>query len=306
MIVNISNIEMQLKEVEKVAMQIHEDESAPKKWRENAIKSYMQIKSAVDTYKQSQHLFVENARKNRTLDYTNICDFKRKYEGKSILSVAFGSSLSEDIEKVKHYAKKMPVICSDTAFKWLCNKGVLPRYVCVLDARTHKKYVPKIDMSGVTIFANIGASHDYIYECFINGAEIVFFTCDCRINSHLELAEISNIKESLPISGNVSFGQDYICLSVMNCNKLYIAGHDYCFNRMYYPNQEYTGDISKQLEEKKIFSVYEQNGTVSYTNRQMILYRDFFRDYLYSNNLAEKVYNISNFGICDYVRRLRA
>lgn len=304
--VDIKKIENQLLSVKKFALGIAEDEKAPLAWRESAIQSYMELKSSVDNYKSNQFIFTQNARNNRLIKYTSINEFKRKHEGKSILSIGFGPSLTEEIEKVKRLADKMPVICSDTAFSWLVSKKIMPRYVCCLDAKTDKKHVPKdIDLSGVTLFANIGASSDYIYECSIRGMEIVFFTCECRIRSHLELATISGVNECLPVSGNVSFGQDYIALSVMNCKKLYIAGHDYCFNRMYYPEKEYSRNIEKEVAEKRIFPVYEQNGDVAYTDRSLLFYREFFKRYLHEQNYMDRVYNVSDYGLCNFTRRMK-
>ena len=294
---DIAVLDRELLAVKEVAEKIACDKLSPKKVKDSAIKTYFQIKCAVDTYRQEYPKQEANARNNKDIPYTSINEYKKALENKSVLSIAFGASLMDDIDQVKLLSEKMPVMCSDVAVSWLIGKGIYPRYITCLDANIPAERVPEYDMDGVTVFCSIAANNNYVMTCYNQGATIVFFSTECRIGTHLELARIANVPECLPISGNVSFGQDYICLSVMNCNKLYIAAHDYCFSFYYYPDAFYPGDLDKDIMEKRILQTLDKNQDAVYTSIQLMLYKDFFLDYLYATGLNKKVINLSNYGL---------
>jgi hypothetical protein len=297
----IAVLERELEDVKVIAMQIANNPTAPETIKKSAISNYNNIKFAVNTVKNQFPKQLENAEKNKVIKSINIKNQIGKLKGKTCVAIAFGASVEKDIEKIRYISRNKKIICADIAVSWLMDNGIKPDYIVSLDANINPIYLGNKDLSGIHLFASAASNHDYIARAQNAGATVSMFCTECRLNSHVDISKASGINECLKIAGNVSFGMAYIPLSVMGCRKLILFGYDYCWKSNYYPGIEYHGDIEKGIKENTIFEVQTTDKEKAYTNMQLLNYRNFLKDYLFTNKLNGKVVNAGSNGITSFV-----
>ncbi len=76
-----------------------------------------------------------NFRNNMKLEFYDLWQLLPAFSDRTVIFVAAGPSLDRDVEELRQYCGKVPVICVGTVYKKLLEAGINPDYVAVSDVK---------------------------------------------------------------------------------------------------------------------------------------------------------------------------
>ena len=120
--------------------------------------------------KQSEMVFgnfrekwMEQSRVNSQLSFEHPEKFRNIGLGKSLVMVAMGASLEDDIELLKQYRDRIDIMCCDKAFGALMRHSIKPNYVMLADANVSiewaKDYIDQTE--GICLISTVYANPEW-------------------------------------------------------------------------------------------------------------------------------------------------
>lgn len=121
---------------------------------------------SVSSIKNQRKFLDANFRKNIARKDENVDVLKSEFEGKSVVLVARGPSLADDIEGIKRIRSEVVIVAVYTVAEYLIDNGIIPDYMVVSDAQTNlNNEVKKEELNNIpliyvsTAAANVIESH---------------------------------------------------------------------------------------------------------------------------------------------------
>lgn len=97
--------------------------------------SYADTKNqSLQVFGQFKETWLANARENAKLERRNASELRWSGVGKTLVLVAMGASLEENLGLLKEYRDRVDIVCCDKAFVPLMERGVRPDFVMISDA----------------------------------------------------------------------------------------------------------------------------------------------------------------------------
>lgn len=267
----------------------------------NLVKSlkiqYFKYKTSLNTYNNLGTLQIENARKNKDLPKIAIESYQYLWRNRTAIGIAFGRSLSKNIEHLQGVNHKYKTIACDKSMKWLFENGIIANVYTTLDASVPEEWIPDdINLSGCVLFAHAGASHSFCKRFIERGGDVSFYVHFCMIRSHIELAELAGVTAGLPVSGNVGHATVVIASDVLAAKKLILIGYDNSWSAdQYYADKKETGNINMDYL-KKVIGI---DGNEVFTDPGFMAYNHYLKEFIRDRKFEKKVINCSGSGILD-------
>jgi hypothetical protein len=166
-------------------------------------------------------IFQKNGRSFRELLFAGM--------GRSLVCIANGPSLEENIETLIKYRSNVDVMCVDKCMCDLLSHGVKPNYVIIADAVVdYEKYAePWInETKDITLLCNITANIKWPANWH---GPIYFFVNKDNIQSEEIFMGLSGCRDLIPASSNVGNAQVVFATQVMGYDEYILLGYDYCW-----------------------------------------------------------------------------
>ncbi len=205
--------------------------------------------------------------------------------------VAAGNSLEKSLMELKERGRssfQTEICVVDMAAKYLLDNNIKPDYVICCEGRTEAIKMFDFDSSDTILICDVATNPEIVKNW---KGDIYFFIIN---NSCIDLdnnnetfidrhRSLSGITTSLVVGGNVGSAGLSFLLSVRNCRKVYLYGHDFSWLK---DGDFYCGGIQKEMAkkrietEKKAATLYEQKdmfGNDVYTNMSLITFCDWYK-----------------------------
>ncbi|MEY2702363.1 MAG: hypothetical protein RLY43_996 [Bacteroidota bacterium] len=205
--------------------------------------------------------------------------------------VAAGPSLKDSIVEIKERQRSSiytEVVAVDMAAKYLIDNGVKPDFVicCEAKAEAAKMFNYECD---VPLVCDVVTNPEIVKKW--KGDKFFFIMNNPSIdldNNNQSFMErhksLSGVDTSLVVGGNVGSAGLSFLLSVRNCKKVHLYGHEFSWKK---DGDFYCGGIHKDMAEKRIATekqcntLYERKdvkGNDVYTNLSLLTFLDWYRN----------------------------
>lgn len=147
----------------------------------------------------------EHAKEHSKIEQKSLSDFEAIGVGKSMVCVANGRSLQDEIETLKKNQHKVDILCCDKSLGHLIDNGIRPKFCVVCDANVnYKKFLaPYVDKLGDTILMiNVCANPEWSKNG--NWKSIYCFVNKDIILTEKEFCALSKCNNVIPAGTNVS------------------------------------------------------------------------------------------------------
>ncbi|MFB5085897.1 DUF115 domain-containing protein [Psychrobacillus sp. PGGUH221] len=183
----------------------------------------------------------------KTFEHPNLLVEKKKYfEGKPVLLVSAGPSLSEEIDNIKKIKENglAYILAVGSANKALVQEGILPDAVCTYDPQSHNHTVFKeLYERGIdTVPMIYGSTVGFETLEFYQGPKLYFPTSQDGLttNFHNDKQIVVNDATTIAIV-------TLQLLTIMEVSKIILVGQNFAFKK----NQFYAKGINRYDKEKK-------------------------------------------------------
>ena len=151
--------------------------------------------------------------------------------------MAFGDSLSDQIDLIKKYRASFKIMCCDKAFGYLMDHEIFPDYCMIADASVSDEWIKGHNTFETTLISNIAANPAWSSNW---KGRRVFYTNWDNIQSGIKLGKAGNCYETIPASSNVSNSQVVMAAQVLNPKAQLLIGYDYSWNTdgKYYASED--------------------------------------------------------------------
>lgn len=217
--------------------------------------------------------------------------------GKHLLLVAFGPSLSKQIETIKmfKYQEKVDIMCVDKAFPMLMENGIKPEFVFLADARISyevycEKYVNKT--KNICLISNVNGNPNWGLNW--KGPKTYYVNKD-NIKSEKEFGPMSGCSTFIHAASNVSNGQIVYSNHILKYDKYILAGYDFSWEMEsgFYAKDKFS---TKKVYLNQVRSV-DLNGGMVCTSENLSFSCRWLESYIIQKVGADKVVNSSEAGI---------
>ena len=167
----------------------------------------------------------------KTFEHFNILGEKKKYfEGKPVLLVSAGPSLSEEIENIRIVKENglAYIFAVGSANKTLIQEGILPDAVCTYDPQSHNhlvfKYLYERDIKTVPMI--YGTTVGFETLDFYKGPKLYFTTTKDQLTANFHLDKQVVIEDATSIA--------IVTLQLLNelkVSKIILVGQNFAFKR---------------------------------------------------------------------------
>lgn len=175
-------------------------------------------------WKQWRPLWIKNCKINRELKTRSFSELLGKGKGKTLVQVAMGHSVTENISTLIKNRDKFDIYCCDKAFGYLMDRGITPDYCHVADAQVSDEWHKGRDTSKTILISNISANPVWPMEW---KGKVYFYTNWDNIGTAAILGKIGNCFEVIPAASNVSNAQLVFASQVLNYDRQLMIGYDY-------------------------------------------------------------------------------
>jgi len=206
--------------------------------------------------------------------------------------VAASPNLSQTLTALKERSRSsIPTeVCAvDMAAKYLIDNGIKPDYVICCEGRGEAAKMFNFDSTGIPLICDVATNPEIVKNW---KGPIYFFIinnpCIDLDNENKTFVErhksLSGVSTSLVVGGNVGSAGLSFLLSVRNCRRVHLYGHEFSWQK---DGDFYCGGIHKDMAEKRILTekrsgtLYEKkdmNGNVIYTNMSLLTFLDWYKD----------------------------
>lgn len=228
-----------------------------------------------------------------------LSDFRNTGIGKSLLLVANGYSLEQEIETIKENQENVDIMVCDKALGHLLENGVVPKYVLLCDANvSYEKYLEKWKdkVGDIILFSNVCANPEWTKEKW---KDIYFFNNQDVLGSEKEFSKLSGCQNFIPAATNVSNAMVVFATQATNeakdnffgYDKILLIGFDYSWtpDGNYYAF-DYEGG-GKRFYMKHVF-LLNTNGRHAYSSNNLLFSAKWLEDYI--NVFGLRVVNCSD------------
>jgi len=252
---------------------------------------HVSTRLSINHYEQQREIQFANARENMLVKHKNINDLIGKYKNRTTISVAFGPSLSKNIDHLIKIKDKYKIISVDRAYDYLRQRGIETDVVVACDALIHEQYLGDHPITKSKLIAHVGTNPDYVKKFIDLGGEVYFYISTHRFGLHAELSKLTGLRACLNVGGNVGNAGVTVALDLLTVKKLLLVGYDHSFGEYYYPG------IKRNIENQKVTT--DINGDLVYVELAMGWYNDLLIKYIYEKGKTDKVVNCTEGGILD-------
>ena len=196
-------------------------------------------KQSQGTWIRWRHDWIKNSKANHDVKRKPLKDLINYGEGKSILQIAFGNSLKQNIENIKaiYVEEDFDVLCCDKAFGYLMENGIVPNFCLVADANIDDIWFKDHDTSKTKLIANIAANTNWTQHW---DDDIYFYSNWDSIQTAKILGKIGDCYEVIPAASNVSNAQIVFVNQIMGYKWQVLIGFDYSWqDDQYYATGDY-------------------------------------------------------------------
>lgn len=200
--------------------------------------------------------------------------------------VSAGPSLKNSLDEIRK--GNMEICAVDMAAKYLIENGIEPRYIVCSEAKPEASKILNFDCV-IPLICDVVTNPEIIKNW---KGEKYFYVAmnnciDLDNNNQLfseRHTKLSGIETKLVLGGNVGSAGLSFLLSVRNCRKVYLYGHDFGWHK---DEEFYCGGIQNELAQKRIQSekqsgtLYEKkdiNGNTIYTNMSLLTFLNWYRE----------------------------
>jgi hypothetical protein len=171
-------------------------------------------------------------------------DLIDKFKDKTILCIAGGPSLSENLDLIREHQDKFIIIAVSTVAEKLFQNGITPHIIATIDMKPYNQvYLDRLtpeQQKQTALLFEIDAYHGTIDSW--KGKRILL-AADVNRNPGTQiLTEYLNINFDLPKSGTVS-NMIYNFARLLGAKQILIAGYDFCYTK---PQTHIDGVVSGQ------------------------------------------------------------
>jgi|TARA_R100000501_G_C2629924_1_gene124920 hypothetical protein len=175
-------------------------------------------------------LWRRNSQINGTLPKIMMDELRYKGIGKVALCIATGPSLDKHIDTIIKYRNKIDIICVDKSFGILMDRGIIPDFVFVADAKiSYENYCEKwiSYTKDICLISNVCTNPNWGINWL--GPKTYYVNKD-NIESEKEFGSISGINDCIPAGSNVSNSLIVYASSVLKYDKYILCGYDFSFD----------------------------------------------------------------------------
>lgn len=250
-------------------------------------------KQSTTAYKQWCEQWRDHASKHYKIENKSLDYFENKGIGKTILLVANGYSLEENMPTIINNKDNVDILCCDKTLGHLLDHGIKPKYCLVCDANVdYDKYMDKYkdQLDQTVLFINACANPKWSFNG--NWKDRYVFVNKDIINSHEEFSRLSGCTNFIPAGTNVSNAMlVFITQSDNNgrrnyfgYDKILLIGFDYSwnFNGKYYAYDN-DGNGKNQYMRHAYFTT--RAGKSGYSSGNLIFSKDWIEKYISTFNL---------------------
>jgi len=264
-----------------------------------------------DTKRQSLEVFgqfghtkwIPNAKENAKLERRSAFELQNVGLGKTLVLVAMGASLEENIDVLKQHRGKVDILCCDKAFVPLMERGIKPDYVMICDANiparhyeTHVLQTNDIVLIA-TPYANtlwtkpwLGPRYFYVNKDAINSEEIFIpiMGKDTRV-----IPASSNVSNAMVVF--MTGSDERKRLNWGGYEKYLLVGYDYSWR----PKENYyawSNPIPKRHYMHHL-TMHDFKGHYSFTSHNLLFSARWLYDYVTFHQVP--VVNCSERGLLD-------
>jgi len=240
----------------------------------------------------------------KTFEHSNILGEKKKYfEGKPVLLVSAGPSLSEEIENIKKVKENglAYIFAVGSANKTLIQEGILPDAVCTYDPQSHNHLVFKdLYERGIkTVPMIYGTTVGFETLDFYKGPKLYFTTTKDHLTTNFHLDKQVVVEDATSIA--------IVTLQLLNelkVGKIILVGQNFAFKRnMFYAKgigrfdnekKEVTDNSVKESDLIRTYEVVDVHGNQVLTNIILNRMKENMESYL--KRITIPVINTTNGG----------
>ena len=259
------------------------------------------VKQSREAFSRWKMMWDRNADTVKGKKTGDIEELFNKGAGQGIVLCAFGPSLEARLPELKAALKdnpKLKVACVDKAFGPLMDRGVVPDYVMVQDARVPEKYFEGRDTTKTTLIANVCANPKW-HELW-QGPVYHIVNRD-SIDTHFRYSKRAGVYNTTPAPSNVSNALAAFFSRVMRFRCLLI-GFDYSWPEdcsRYYAFS--TSDKAEWMATASVISPID--GTQQRTSGNLAYSCDWLQQFASAHDGILEIYNCSEAGIFAWERR---
>lgn len=194
------------------------------------------VRQSNAAYDQWKELWRENALRHKKMEQLSFEDLRNTGIGKTIVLVANGASLENDMETIEKYKDNTDIFVCDKTLGHCIKRGIKPKYCLLADAKvSYEQYCEpyKNELKDTILFANVCGNPKWTHDA--EWKKIYFFVNKDVINSEKEFMAISGCKNELPAGSNVSNAMVILMTQAdnkgpqnfFNYDKILLTGFDY-------------------------------------------------------------------------------
>lgn len=149
--------------------------------------------------------------------------------GKTLLCVAMGPSLEDEIQTILANRNKYDIACVDKAFTYLVDHCIIPDYVFVADAKVDftawgKKYIDNTE--NVTLIASVTSNPEWAENW---KGPVYYYVNKDNIKTEERYSKISGIREIIPAGSNVGNSIIIFMAQIASYDNYLMIGYDFCW-----------------------------------------------------------------------------
>jgi hypothetical protein len=251
------------------------------------------VKQSKTAYAQWSEQWRAHAKEHSQYPQLSLSKFENSGIGKSLLLVANGFSLEENIETIKKNQKNVDILCCDKTLGHLLDNDIIPQFCVVCDANVnYEKYLEKYKdkLQDTILFINVCGNPKWTK--FGNWKDVYFFINKDVIESEKEFSKISGCNNFIAAGTNVSNAMVILVTQSDNegrknffgYDKYLLIGYDYSWKSggKYYAFDQ-DGGGKEQYMKHLYFNL--QSGKIAYSSGNLIFSRDWLTKYIQAFNL---------------------
>jgi len=231
--------------------------------------------------------------------------------------IAASPSLKDNIPEIKgrhivdidgissSMSSPLEICVVDMAAKYLIDNGIKPDYVICCESKPEASKMLDFDCDSPLI-CDVMTNPEIVKRW--KGEKYFFISnnpCIDLDNHNQTFSErhkrLSGISTMLTLGGNVGSAGLAFLLSVRNCRRLYLYGHEFCWEK---DGDFYCGGVQKEMAMKRIKTeqqagtLYEKkdiNGKEVYTNLSLVTFLNWYKDIM--NQYPDVIINRTGAGL---------
>jgi len=248
-------------------------------------------KRTIRTLASKKDLWEYNILQNKPYIKYELSELWNDFEKIDGCLVAASPKLKDNLAEIKDRSRssmKTEIVAVDMAAKFLIDNGIEPDFIVCCESSKEATRILDFDCD-IPLICDVVTNPEIVKNW--KGEKLFFVTNNSCIDldNNKELfwqrhQKLSGVTTMLKMGGNVgSAGLSYL-LSVRNCNRIYLYGHEFCWKK---GAEMYCGGIQSELANKRIITeqqagtLYEttdMNNDTVYTNMSLQTFCDWYKD----------------------------